>query len=70
VARQLTEAEPDRARWGFDGAGAITPALHLDGKRPSGLSPDLFVDVVGEQLAALDAGVPAWDPYAASAVPS
>jgi hypothetical protein len=70
VARQLTEAEPDRARWSFDGAGAITPALHLDGKQPSGLSPDLFVDVVGEQLAALDAGVPAWDPYAASAVPS
>jgi hypothetical protein len=64
AASMLTGAETDGARWTFDGAGAITGALHLVGEGPSSLDPDHFVDVVCGQLATLDAGPPAWDPYA------
>jgi hypothetical protein len=63
AAHELTRAEPDATPWVFDGAGAITPALHPVGDRPSGLSPEEFLDIVGRQLEALDGAEPAWDPY-------
>ena len=64
AARQLCEAETGGARWTFDGAGAITPALRVVGGGPSSLSPAHFLDVVCGQLSELDRGEPAWDPYA------
>ena len=64
LAAVLTEAEPDGGAWVFDGAGAITPALHRADGGPSGLGPDRFLELLGEELARLDAGPPAWDPYA------
>jgi len=65
VASELTGAEAAGARWVFDGAGAITGALHLAGEAPSTLDPEGVVEVVSERLEALDHGPPAWDPYAA-----
>ncbi len=63
AACELTAAEPDGVRWGFEGAGAITPALApLDG-RPSALSTAAFLDVVCRHLEELDRHEPAWDPY-------
>jgi hypothetical protein len=47
----------------FDGASALTGALHLVGDGPSTLDPDRLVDTVCERLEALDAGPAAWDPY-------
>ncbi|MDE3085897.1 MAG: hypothetical protein KGJ77_03940 [Acidobacteriota bacterium] len=64
LARTLTEAEPDGGSWLFDGAGAITPALHRPGGAPSGLDPERFLTLVGAALDDLDRGAPAWDPYA------
>ncbi|HLI74518.1 MAG TPA: DUF6687 family protein [Acidimicrobiales bacterium] len=63
AACELTEAEPGGVRWGFDGAGAITPSLQPLGGRPSALSAETFVDVVCRHLEELDRHEPAWDPY-------
>ena len=65
LAAALTEAEPDGGPWVFDGAGAITPALHRADGGPSGLDPARFLERLGEELERLDQGPPAWDPYAA-----
>jgi len=61
LAAELSAAEHGAATWAFDGASALTPALHAD--RVSALGPDRFLDMVLEALADLDAGPPAWDPY-------
>jgi hypothetical protein len=71
LAGELSAAERSApgatgASWAFDGAGAITPSLHL-GEQDSALDPDRFVDDIVRVLADLDTGPPAWDPYAASA---
>ena len=63
MAEALSAAEGAGARWAFDGAGAVTPALHLV-DAPSALEPARFVDEVHGELLALDEGPPAWDPYA------
>jgi len=65
VAAELTRSEAAGARWVFDGAGAITGALHLAEGRASSLDPGHVVDVVCRHLEVLDAGPPGWDPYAA-----
>jgi hypothetical protein len=65
VAAELTKAEGAGARWVFDGAGAITGALHLADATPSTLDPEDVLDRVCSKLDILDAGPPAWDPYAA-----
>ena len=63
VAAELTARESNGARWVFDGAGAITPALHLAPGAPSALDPEEVVDLVCVRLETLDAGPAAWDPY-------
>jgi hypothetical protein len=63
VAVELSGAETAGARWVFDGAGAITGALHVAGGGVSTLDPEWVVEVVGRHLGVLDAGPPAWDPY-------
>ena len=64
AAKELSDAEPDGARWVFDGAGAVTPALRVAGGQPSGLDAEAFVEVVCRHLDELDRrGEPAWDPY-------
>jgi hypothetical protein len=64
AASALTAAETDGARWVFDGAGALTGALHLAGAGPSTLQPAHFLDVVAQRLEVADSGPAAWDPYA------
>ncbi len=64
VASELTGAETAGAHWAFDGAGAITGALHLAGQAPSTLDPEDVVERVCAQLEVLDEGPAAWDPYA------
>ena len=64
VATDLTRAETGGARWTFDGAGAITGALHLAPGGVSTLDPEDVVEMVCRGLDRLDAGPPAWDPYA------
>lgn len=63
LAARLSDVDPSGARWVFDGAGAITPALHPVGPRSSGLDPNRFVEQVLEALAAAAAQPPVWDPY-------
>ncbi len=64
VAAELTRAETTGGRWVFDGAGAITGALHLAEGRSSTLEPEHVVDMVCARLDTLDGGTAAWDPYA------
>jgi len=64
VAAELTRAEDGGASWVFDGASAVTGALHVAGGGPSTLDPAHFVETVCSRLDTLDAGPPAWDPYA------
>jgi hypothetical protein len=65
LAASLDELEPSRqARWHFDGASATRPVLHTIGGHSSGIRPDVFVEQLVEHLEVLDAGAPAWDPYA------
>ena len=64
LASALTTMEQGATRWVFDGAGAITPALRTDGGVPSTLDPGAVVERVLQELARLDAGPPAGDPYA------
>jgi hypothetical protein len=63
VAHELTGSEPAGARWVFDGAGAITGALHVDSGAPSTLDPEHVLERVRGRLEVLDAGPPAWDPF-------
>ena len=63
VAVELSRAETAGARWVFDGAGAITGALHVAERDTSSLDPERVVEIVGRHLEVLDAGPPAWDPY-------
>jgi len=69
VAAELTGLERGGTRWVFDGAGAVTGALHPADGAPSSLEPARFVDVVCRRLRELDAGAPAWDPYAGAVGP-
>ncbi len=64
VALELNRLEATGAPWTFDGAGAITGALHCAVGTRSTVDPDRVLDVVGRRLAQLDEGPPAWDPYA------
>jgi hypothetical protein len=64
VATELTRMEAGGSRWVFDGAGALTGALHLADRGASTLDPEDVVDLVYQRLEILDAGPPAWDPYA------
>jgi hypothetical protein len=66
TAAELTQAEGAGGRWVFDGAGALTGALHLAGGEASTLDPEDVLDLVCQRLTLLDAGSPAWDPYASS----
>jgi hypothetical protein len=70
VATELSKAETGGASWVFDGAGAITGALHVAGGRPSTLDPERVVEWVGGHLEVLDGGPPAWDPYSVPTLPS
>jgi len=64
LAGDLTAAETSTSRWVFDGAGAIRGALHLArSDSASSIEPGRFVEMVCAELAALDAGPGAWDPY-------
>jgi hypothetical protein len=63
VATELSGAETGGARWVFDGAGAITGALHVAGGGASTLDPERVVEVVRGHLETLDSGPAAWDPY-------
>lgn len=65
VAAELTKGEEGAGSWVFDGAGAITGALHLVDGGASTLDPEDVVDLVCQRLEILDAGPAAWDPYAA-----
>ncbi len=65
LAVALTAAEPSGARWAFDGAAAITGALHLVGGTESALDEARVLDEACAWLERLDAGPAAWDPYAA-----
>ncbi len=64
LASVLGELEPGDVKWSFDGANATRPVLRTVGGEPSGIAPDHFVERLVEHLVALDAGPPAWDPYA------
>ena len=63
VADELTAEEGGGRRWVFDGAGALTPALHRPGGEGEGtVGPDRFLEVLCRALPRLDAGPAAWDP--------
>ena len=64
AAQALTEIEPSGARWVFEGAGAVTASLRPAGGGKSGLAHHVFEDIVADHLGVLDAGEPAWDPFA------
>lgn len=64
LAEVFNAAEGNGARWEFDGAGALTPALQLVAGARSGLDPRFFVETACEYFEKADAGPPAWDPYA------
>lgn len=68
LADRLSSLEADGGAWVFDGAGAITPALRRADGAVSSLDPERFVAEVANALERLDAGVPAWDPYAEGGV--
>jgi hypothetical protein len=64
LARALTAAETASARWRFDGAGSITGSLHLEGDHmTTTIEPGRMVEMISDQLVALDGGPAAWDPY-------
>jgi hypothetical protein len=63
LAASLTDLEPRQAKWSFDGAGAIFPALRTLASEPSGIPADVFVEHLTAELAILDSGPPAWNPY-------
>jgi hypothetical protein len=59
LAESLSAEERD-GRWVFDGAGAITPSLRLEGSDESALPPEAFRARLEEFLAT---ALPAWNPY-------
>jgi hypothetical protein len=61
LAATLSAAEVGGARWDFEGAGAITPALRLVGDGRTSLEAGFFVDALCRYLEAADARPPAWD---------
>jgi len=60
LAGRLSELEAGAGHWVFDGAGALTPALHLVGADTTSLDPDLIRHLTQD---ALRTGAPAFDPY-------
>ncbi len=63
LAEVFNAAEVSGARWEFEGAGALAPALRLVGGARSSLDPRFFVETVCAYLEQADAGPAAWDPY-------
>ncbi len=63
LAHDLTAVEGAAGRWVFDGAGSITGGLHLVGDAASTIEPGRFLESVRGELATLDGGPAAWDPY-------
>ena len=59
LAERLT-TEESAGEWHFDGVGALTPCLTLQGAAESDITPADFRDQI---VAYLDAAPPAWDPY-------
>jgi hypothetical protein len=62
VAEELDRLEGGGSCWTFDGAGAITGALHLRPGASTSVPPGVVVDLVTCRLAELDRGEPAWVP--------
>lgn len=60
LADELTELEP-HGRWVFDGVGALTPRLRLEGADASTMAPADFRSRLTGYMAH---AAPAWDPYA------
>ncbi|MGH9017698.1 MAG: DUF6687 family protein [Acidimicrobiales bacterium] len=66
LARRLTAGEEWGSRWVFDGAGALRGALHLAGvEATTSIEPARLLGLLSEELALLDQGPAAWDPYRA-----
>jgi hypothetical protein len=65
LARVLTAVEDESAGgWVFDGAGSITGELHMvDDEALSTIEPERFLQLLRAELATLDRGPAAWDPY-------
>jgi hypothetical protein len=65
LAHVLTAAEGgSTGGWVFDGAGSITGELHrVDAEAPSTIEPERFLQLIRAELATLDRGPAAWDPY-------
>ncbi|HXQ61846.1 MAG TPA: DUF6687 family protein [Acidimicrobiales bacterium] len=63
LAHELTAAETAACRWAFDGAGSVSGSLHPIGDAASTIEPERFVELVRGELATLDDGPAAWDPY-------
>jgi hypothetical protein len=59
LATQLNDFETG-GRWVFDGAGALTPRLHLVGADESAIETDRFEAMLSHHLSV---SPPAWDPY-------
>jgi hypothetical protein len=59
LAASLSEREPYRAVWQFDGVGGIFPTMQLRGATESAIPPAEFRVVLTQALA----GPSAWDPY-------
>src|SRR5947207_4956647 len=60
LAKRLDELESSGGSWQFDGAGAITPALTLQGADESSIAPERFLS---ELCTFLPEAAPAWDPW-------
>jgi hypothetical protein len=60
-AAELNALEHGGGTWSFDGAGAISPALHLEHAEESSIAPEPLVDLVVDALCRAE---PGWDPYA------
>jgi hypothetical protein len=69
VVERLDAEEGAAGRWAFDGASALTGALHLADSGVSTISPERFLEVLRTSLVLLDAAPPAWDPGAPLAPP-
>ncbi|MHB8595014.1 MAG: DUF6687 family protein, partial [Acidimicrobiales bacterium] len=63
LAEVLGAAETAGAKWLFDGAGAIKPAMRLQRGEESSITPGRFLHELCSHLEVLDCGPPAWDPY-------
>jgi len=63
LAAALSSEEPGDATWSYDGSGALTPRLRLQGADESVLAPDDFLRRLEDFLAAAP---PDWDPSAAT----